>query len=93
MNNEPTLNADTHARACWLRLVEHAQSGRCTCHLGYGGLVVHVSVNVLNGCSVGRMLKDEYERAKEAVKARARAKLEEGDFDPAFDIVSDGSPQ
>lgn len=76
MQAESTLNADTHARTCWLRLVEHAQSGRCTCHLGYGG-----SVNVLDGCSVGRMLRDEYEHAKEAVKARARAKLEEGDFE------------
>lgn len=77
MQTEHSLNADTHANSCWLRLVAHAQSGRCTCHLGFGG-----SVNVLGGCSVGRMLKDEYERAKEAVKARARAKLEEGDFDP-----------
>lgn len=100
MNNEPTLNADTHARACWLRLVEHAQSGRCTCHLGHGG-----SVNVLDGCSVGRMLRDEYEIAKAEVKARAQSRLEpgdfdagdgcacSGDFDPSFDIVSDGSPQ
>lgn len=97
MQTEHSLNADTHANACWLRLVAHAQAGRCTCHLGFGG-----SVNVLGGCSVGRMLKDEYERAKEAVKARAagadgagfwadatgpskaeQSTLEAGDFDPS----------
>lgn len=77
MQTEHSLNADTHANACWLRLVAHAQSGRCTCHLGVGG-----SVHVLDGCSVGRMLKDEYERAKEAVKARAQSRLEPGDFGP-----------
>lgn len=78
MKTESSLNADTHANTCWLRLVAHAQSGRCTCHLGFGG-----SVNVLDGCSVGRMLKDEYERATAAVRAKAaQSTLEPGDYEP-----------
>lgn len=79
MNAEPTLNADTHANACWLRLVVHAQSGRCTCHLSVGG-----SVNVVEGCAVGRMLRDEYTIAKAEVKARAQSTLEPGDFEAAL---------
>lgn len=83
MKTESSLNADTHSNTCWLRLVAHAQAGRCSCHLSFGG-----AVHVLNGCATGRMLNDEYQRAKEAVKARARAKLEAGDFvteaDPVF---------
>ncbi len=76
MQTEPKLNVDTHANACWLRLVVHAQSGRCTCHLGVAG-----SVHVLDGCSVGRMLRDEYTIAKAEEKARAESKLEAGDFE------------
>lgn len=79
MQPESTLNANTHSNTCWLRLVAHAQSGRCTCHLGVGG-----SVNVLDGCSVGRMLKDEYEIAKAEVKARAQSRLEPGDFEQSI---------
>jgi len=55
--------AEEHARACWQRLVEHAQGGRCTCHLGVGG-----SVHVLAGCVTGRMLHEEYWRAAELVR-------------------------
>lgn len=76
--------AEEHARACWQRLVEHAQGGRCTCHLGVGG-----SVHVLAGCVTGRMLHDEYWTAAELVREMSpgleigdpRHDLEVGDFD------------
>lgn len=104
--------AEEHAHTCWQRLVEHAQGGRCTCHLGIGG-----SVHVLAGCYTGRVLHDEYWIAAERVRElspgytqgprhgvsghdiasesgdKESRQLEAGDFDPNFDIVSDGSRQ
>lgn len=91
MNPEQTLNvpppaepvsvgrlrvAEEHARSCWLRLVVHAQGGRCTCHLETGG-----SVHVIAGCVTGRMLYEEYWRAADLVRELS-PKLEAGDFEP-----------
>lgn len=106
MNAEQTLNAappaestsvgrlrvaEEHARDNWRRLVEHAQGGRCTCHLGIGG-----SVHVLAACYTGRMLYEEYwiaaERVRElspcrdllsgpALDREIASRLEAGDFD------------
>ena len=67
--------AEEHAHTCWQRLIEHAQGGRCTCHLGIGG-----SVHVLAGCVTGRMLYEEYWRAADLVRELS-PKLEAGDFD------------
>lgn len=71
--------AEEHARACWDKLVEHAQGGRCTCHLG-----AHGSVHVLNACYTGRMLQDEYFTAAERVRELS-PKLEEGDMESTLD--------
>ncbi len=71
--------AEEHARKCWQQLVEHAQGGRCTCHLG-----AHGSVHVLNACYTGRMLQGEYFTAAERVRELSpppQSKLEAGDFD------------
>lgn len=44
------------ARQRWNKLVEHAQKGMCTCHIGQIG-----EVNILNACVTGRHLKEEYD--------------------------------
>jgi hypothetical protein len=46
------------ARQRWNKLVEHAQSGNCTCHIGQIG-----EVNILSACVTGRNLKEEYENS------------------------------
>lgn len=73
---DPALRAaEEHRARCWLRLVEHAKTGRCTCSLGVGG-----SVHILAGCATGRMLWEEYVRAADEVR-ELTPKLEAGDFD------------
>ena len=72
--------AEEHARACWSRLVEHAQQGRCTCHLGVGG-----SVRVLDGCVTGRMLHDEYWIAADRVRDLSPSQLVQGDMESTLD--------
>lgn len=51
-----SLQNDTRQR--WNKLVEHAQKGMCTCHIGRIG-----EVNILNACVTGRNLKEEYENS------------------------------
>ena len=56
-----------HSESCWAALVRHCEGGRCTCHIGIGG-----SVHVLNGCSVGRHMYEEYQIATQRVRDLAR---------------------
>ena len=67
--------AQAHARACWDRTIEHAEAGRCTCHIDMDG-----SVHTFHGCVTGRMLSEEYWIAADRVVSLS-PKLEFGDFE------------
>lgn len=89
--NEPTTppgkiaNAESHARACWDALYRHAlycvNGSRCGCCADGS------NVTVATDCEVGQVCREEYEIASRRVRelrAKAAAKLADGDFEHAW---------